>query len=120
MSDDQLMDQPEGKVAALFSSKADAEAACAALVDAGHNADSINQAHGTAGAEQLDDSARWFADTDDHIEIYKDHLAKGSSAIAVPVDGEEQVDRAREIFRQHHASMMTHFGGVVTTSESLK
>lgn len=119
MSDENMLDAPKGRAAALFGSKELAESAKAALIDQGFQADDINTAHGPADAQQLDDSARWFADTDDHIEMYKDQLGMGGSALTVPVEGEKQIAQVRDVFRANGASMMTHFGGLVTKSEAL-
>lgn len=50
----------------------------AALIQLGHSAQKVNIAPGLGDAQELDDSAKWFADTDDHIEIYKNQLAEGN------------------------------------------
>ena len=66
--------------------------------------------HGNEVAEDVDVSAKWFADTDKLLKEYQRLLREGKSVLTLTAPEPEHRDEITAILRQHNAQLITHFG----------
>ncbi|MCA9198266.1 MAG: hypothetical protein KDA87_12040 [Planctomycetales bacterium] len=116
MSDenDKILDDPANRVVCTFDNRQQAEDAKAALADFGISGHRIRVLNGEDGADEVDTSAKWFADTDKEIKKYTRELHAGNTVISIPVkdcDCREEVNRIVQNFDARH---ITHFGEWIT------
>lgn len=112
-----IFEQPTGRAAALFENKENALSAKEELQKLIQRDQEIYEAHGGDDAGEVDDSARWFADTDEHVELYKRRIKSGASAISAPAENDEALEKIESIFKKHGADLITQFGEIVTKTK---
>ncbi len=115
---DPLQD-PSGHAVAVFKVYEYARKAVELLAAVGFEAEKIGLFQGSADADRVDDSHKWFADTDDDIRVYKTKLENGQTVVSVPIENSQELQQAEETFTSLNADMMTHFGKWMTVSKDL-
>lgn len=115
---DNTLDQPRGRAVACLPDQATAESAAVRIAEHGLG-DGLEILHGTRISDDVDTSPKWFADTDLDLAVFKNHLASGGSVVSVPVDADDQLDTVRAVLEEAGATVFTHFGNWVTTTERL-
>lgn len=111
---DQILDDPTNRVVCTFDDRQKAEEAKAALAEYGIAKHRIRVLKGEDDADEVDTSAKWFADTDKEMKKYARELQAGNVVISIPVkdcDCREEVNRIVQSFDARHA---THFGEWIT------
>lgn len=89
MSEEQILDDSRNHVVCVFEDRKQAEKARKQLSELGIPDGEIRQAQGDDDAQEVDTSPKWFADTDEDIQRYREQLKIGNTVISVPVsDGE--------------------------------
>jgi len=119
MNEGKLYDDPRGRAVAAFDERGEAEEARQLLAKEGFSDDDIRILHGQGDAREIDTSAKWFADTDEEITMFKHKLEVGKSLVSVPVEDHDTLKKIQGIYQQCGARMMTHFGQWVTRSKKL-
>ena len=119
VNDNQTLNDPRGRVVAVMDQHDQGTAAKKALVEIGLQPDEIQIIDGRTEAASIDDSAKWFADTDELLERYKQKLAAGATLISAPVNDESQLKEIQGIFYAAGAHSMTKFGTLVTRTVDL-
>ena len=114
MSEKNLMKDPTNRIVSVFDDREHAEAARQALLDDGFEAENIRLFHGEEDANDIDTSAKWFADTDAEIGKYRRELKAGKTVVSIPVSDSECRDKVHGILKGHDARMVTHFGQWIT------
>lgn len=114
MTEKKPLADPRNRVVATFAALSDANAAREALLQANLDVEAIRLFHGESAAQQVDTSAKWFADTDVEIERFKRALSDGQAVLSVPVESREQRDQVMAALTAHQAAAITHFGQWVT------
>lgn len=113
-------EEPTGRAVGIFRSHAEAEAARAALIDEGRDPKDVYILYGDVDAARLDESAKWFADTDETMKRLKRNLENGHTLISAGAENDEALDAIRNIYTRTGAWKMTHFGTWMTQSEDLE
>lgn len=113
-SDEKVLDDPTNRIVAVFDTLQRANAARDELQQHGVPRDHIRILRGSETAEQVDTSAKWFADTDDEIKRYQRELRAGSTVASIPVHDGASRETIHAILKQHKARLITHFGRWVT------
>ncbi len=70
MSDNDLLEDPTNRIVSVFDDQAQAEDARQQLIANGFKSEQIRVLHGSEDANNVDTSAKWFADTDAEIGKY--------------------------------------------------
>jgi len=121
MSEDEgKLENPTNRIVAVFESSDDAHKAVLEFVDQLNVPRAeIYLLKGKSETEEVETSAKWFADNDIDLERYRHRLATGATVISIPVEDEKEVDRFTKVLEKHHSDMMTHFGTWETRTDSL-
>jgi hypothetical protein len=115
------LEDPRNRIVAVFDHSDNARAAVLEFVDQYRiPQEEIYLLHGKNETDEVETSARWFADNDIDLERYRHRLATGGTVISVPVEDEREVDRFVQVLEKYHAGMMTHFGTWETRTDSLE
>ncbi len=114
MSDKPLTDNPTNHIVCVFDNREAADAARRDIVEYGIDENQIRVSQGKDAAEQVDTSAKWFADTDDEMEHIQQQLLAGKVALSIPIEGEKSRNAVHDILKRHQAFRITHFGKWVT------
>lgn len=114
MSDKEFLDDPTNRIVAVLDDSSSASAAIGDLSQHGITEDEIRMARGDEAAEEVDTSAKWFADTDDEIEKYQTELKAGRIVLSIPVKDSPGREAIHGLLKQHGARHITHFGQWVT------
>lgn len=110
---------PTGRTVCSFEDAGRAAAARASLIEYGFPAGEISILDGSSDADEIDASAKWFADTAQDLKRYQRELELGNTVLSVPAVDEESLQVLRKHFEKHDGRMMTHFGDWVTRTEEL-
>ena len=116
----QTLSDPRGRAVAILENVDQGATAKRDLVEIGINDGDIQIINGHQGADSIDDSAKWFADTDELLEHYKQQLRSGATLISVPVENQHQLKEIQEIFYEAGARTMTNFGTFLTKTVELE
>lgn len=116
----QTLIDPRGRAVAVLENVDQGTTAKRDLIDIGINGGDIQIINGPKGADSIDDSAKWFADTDELLEHYKQQLRSGATLISVPVEDQDQLKEIQEIFYESGARTMTNFGTFLTKTVDLE
>lgn len=116
----EVFSNPSGRAVAVMDSLGQARDAKEALSQIGLDVDEIQLLDGENNADEIDSSARWFADTDDLLERYQRKLEEGNALISAPVTDQDQLKQVEKIYYTAGASTMTHFGNLVTRTVDLE
>ncbi len=111
MSDQDVMEDPTNRIVAVFANKDFANAARNDLSDYGIKERQIRILE---GEEEVDTSAKWFADTDEEMEQFQQQLLAGNTVISVPAKDKAAREEIHDILKRHEAYRVTHFGRWVT------
>lgn len=114
MSDDKTYDDPTNRVVCTFADVHDAEQAKAALLASGFTNEQIHMLVGESAADEVDTSAKWFADTDKEIKKYVRELRNGAVVLSAPVKDCDCREEVHEIMKHAGARHITHFGEWIT------
>jgi hypothetical protein len=109
-----LLSDPTNRIVAIFDERAQADAARRVIAERGVAEGQIRILQGEQLADQVDTSAKWFADTDEEIARYERALRAGKTVISLPVGDQPSRDSLHRILKQHEARIITHFGQWVT------
>lgn len=121
MSDYQkTLSDPRGRAVAVLQSAEQAEKAKTSLLEMGISEDEIQIVNGSENAKLVDDSAKWFADTDEDLERYKRKLLAGETLISVPIQKDDDLKQIQSILYESGARTMTNFGTLVTKTIDLE
>lgn len=110
MTNDPQLKDPTNRIVCVFDDPTDLQAAWRGLAEMGIEKDRMRTFHGESKADDVDMSAKWFADTDLEIGKYKRELEMGNSVLTVPVDEDDQREPIVELVKKHNARRVTHFG----------
>lgn len=113
----QTLSSPGGRAIAVFDSSDAGEVARHALIENGVDQAEIYVLSGPDAADDVDTSAKWFADTDDLLERYQEKLRTGSTLVSAPVD--DNLKEIQTIYHKAGAHSMTNFGSLVTRTINL-
>lgn len=108
------MEDPTNRIVAVFANKEFADAARNDLSDYGIQERQIRILEGKGEADEVDTSAKWFADTDEEMEQFQQQLLAGNTVISVPAKDKASREEIHEILKRHDAYRVTHFGRWVT------
>ncbi|MEX0791803.1 MAG: hypothetical protein WD045_01610 [Pirellulaceae bacterium] len=121
MSEKGKLENPTNRIVAVFDHSGDAHNAVVEFVDEFKVPRmEIYLLHEGEQTEEVETSAKWFADNDIDLERYRHRLATGATVISVPVEDEKKVDQLTKVLEKHHADMMTHFGTWETRTDTLE
>lgn len=120
MAESKRYTDPTGRAVAVFKNLAAAESARGALVEFGFADEAVHLLHGESDAQEVDDSAKWFADTDEEIHEYRADLEAGRALISVPADSRKHAAEIHDVFAGANAVRMTYFGRWVTESVNIE
>jgi hypothetical protein len=101
---------PSNHLMCAFDVRADSERCRDALLRAGCAADDVHLWQGSDLADDVDVSAKWFADTDKLLKEYQRLLREGKSVLTLTAPDSEHRDEITAILRQHNAQLITYFG----------
>lgn len=105
---------PTNRVVCTFDNAQKAEKARAALIDFGFTDNQVHKLVGDAAADEVDTSAKWFADTDKEIKKYEQELRAGAVVLSVPVKDCDCREEVHSILKRHDGRHITHFGEWIT------
>jgi trans-aconitate methyltransferase len=114
ITDEPILEDPTNRIVCVFDSQDNADAACEELTKIGIKNEQVRRFRGAEDAENVDSSAKWFADTDKLIKRYKQQLRLGSIVISVPVKDSDDRDRLHALLNRCDARLITHFGEWIT------
>jgi len=114
MSSEDILQDPTNRIVAVFDETQDAQLAREACVAAGIQSSQIRVFHGAEDGDNVDTSAKWFADTDEEIARYQHELRAGNTVISIPIEDGECREEVHAILQKHNARLITHFGQWVT------
>ena len=114
MSHHQKFDDPTNRVVCAFENLTLAEQARHKLVESGFDSDDVYLLYGSQDAEELDTSAKWFADTDKIMKKFSQRLRDGQAVLSLPIEDGASRERAHQILLACQAKYTTHFGEWVT------
>ena len=114
MNHEPLLEDPTNRVVSVFDSSDDAEAAMKELTELDCTAGAAKLYQGDAAADQIDTSAKWFADTDAELRRYERELRAGSLVVSAAIKDADARVKVHEVLKQHNARLVTHFGEWVT------
>ena len=114
MSDDHKYDDPTNRVVCTFDGHDTARDAKAALIEFGFEKQQVHVLQGEEDAEEVDTSAKWFADTDKEIKQFKRELHRGHTVLSVPVKDCDCREEVHQILKKFGATHVTHFGDWIT------
>ena len=113
------LSDPRGRAIAVMERHEQGEEAKKALVAIGVKADEIHVIDGQTNAAMIDDSAKWFADTDELLHSFKQKLETGATLVSTPVMNDQQLKEIQAIFYASGAHSMTNFGTILTRTVDL-
>ncbi len=119
MSDTTPLEYPNNRIVAVFNDVTAATAARTALAGSLGEEAEIKLYSGDGSAEEVDTSAKWFADTDLDIARFKRALEAGNAILSVPVENDQQRETTNQTLADHGATLATHFGNLTNTTENL-
>ena len=115
-SDVSVLNDPANHVIATFIDRTSANAALAELKQRDMApADAVLLVEESA-AEDIDASARWFADTDELVKRYQEDLRMGKCVLCLPEPDENRRVDLIEVLKAHGANLVTHSGQWLTES----
>ncbi len=114
---DETFSDPSGRAIGVFATSDQANSTREALISSGFAPNQIHFLQGPEGARQIDTSRKWFADTAEEVALFRQRLESGWACISVPVSDRAVLKTVHDIFHDHGARFMTHFGTWTTETE---
>ena len=114
MSDKVLLNDPTNRVVAVFDEERDAQQARTELASEKSPAEKVQLLAGKEATEQIDTSAKWFADTDEELKRYEDELRAGNTVLSVAISDSSDREAVHTVLTRHNARLVTHFGEWIT------
>ena len=114
MSDKKLLADPTNRIVSFFTDPRHADEARQELIENGVEEAELQVRSGSEAADEVDTSAKWFADTDVEIKKYHAELLAGNTIISVPITDSAGREAIHAILKRHHAHRITHFGRWIT------
>jgi hypothetical protein len=114
MKNDPFLEDPTNRIVCSFDTEDHVAAVKTELRQFGIQDQQIRVRRGEKSADQVDTSAKWFADTDQHIKRFQRELRAGNSIVSVPVKDGASREQLHSLLRKHNARVITHFGEWIT------
>jgi len=116
---DKPLADPTHRIVSIFPDVDKAQAAARSVAEAGIEVGSIKLFNGREAADEIDASAKWFADTDVEIQRFKRALLSGQAVLSVGLENQKQKGAVEEIAASAGAGTTTYFGRWATESKDL-